>query len=99
MATNSSMVSLTLLTQSAFADWLLKQLVIIYYNAPISNERSILLNIVSTINKSSLTSCGASIIKLLLNVDESLDLETNTVILNATVSPTLSSKRFDGPVK
>ena len=63
-----------------------------------TNERSILLNIVSTINESSLTSCDASIVKLLLNGDESLDLETNTLILNATVDFILSSGRFDGPL-
>ena len=63
-----------------------------------TNERSILLNIVSTINESSLTSCDASIVKLLLNGDESLDLETNTLILNATVNFILSNKRFDGPL-
>ena len=34
-----------------------------------TNERSILLNIVSTINESSLTSCDASVVKLLLNGD------------------------------
>ena len=45
-----------------------------------TNERSIPLSIVSTINESSLTSCDASIVKLLLNGDESLDLETNTLI-------------------
>ena len=55
-----------------------------------TNERSILLNIVSTINESTVT-CDASIVKLLLNGDESLDLETNTLILNATVDFILSS--------
>ena len=50
-----------------------------------TNERSILLNIVSTINESSSTSSDPSAVKLLLNGDESLDLETNTLILNATV--------------
>ena len=49
-----------------------------------TNERAILLNIVSTINESSLTSCDASVIKLLLNGDKSLNLDTNTLILNAT---------------
>ena len=64
----------------------------------IETTRSILLNNVSTINKNSLTACNASIVKLLLNGDESLDLKTNTLILNATVDFTLSSKRFDGPL-
>ena len=60
-----------------------------------TNERSI-LSIVSTVNESSLTSCDASIVKVLFNGDESLDLETNTLILNATVDFILSNKRFDG---
>ena len=63
-----------------------------------TNERSILMNTVSTINENSLTSRDASIVKLLLNGDESLDLETNTLILNATVNFIFSSKRFDGPL-
>ena len=56
------------------------------------------MNIASTINESSLTSCDASIVKLLLNGDESLDLETNTLILNIIVDFIISSKRFDGPL-
>ena len=56
------------------------------------------MNTVSTINENSLTSRDASIVKLLLNGDESLDLETNTLILNATVNFIFSSKRFDGPL-
>ena len=63
-----------------------------------TNEISILMNIASTINESSLTSCDASIVKLLLNGDESLDLETNTLILNIIVDFIISSKRFDGPL-
>ena len=59
-----------------------------------TDERSILLNIV-LISKSSLTSCDASIVKLLLNGDKSLDLGTNILILSATVNIILSSKRFD----
>ena len=56
------------------------------------------MNIASTINESSLTSCDASIVKLPLNGDESLDLETNTLILNIIVDFIISSKRFDGPL-
>ena len=56
------------------------------------------MNIVSTINENSLTSCDTTIVKLLLYGDESLDLETNTLILNASVDFVLSSKRFDGPL-
>ena len=56
------------------------------------------MNTVSTINENSLTSRDASIVKLLLNGDESLDLKTNTLILNATVNFIFSSKRFDGPL-
>ena len=93
------MATLTLLTQSEMADWLLKQLVIIYiYCLNFTNERSILLNIVSTINERSLISCDTSIVKLLLNGDESLGPETNTLILNVSVDFILSSKRFHGPL-
>ena len=63
-----------------------------------TNGRSILLNIVSTINESSSTSSDPSAVKLLLNGDESLDLETNTLIWNATAHFILSSKRFEGPL-
>ena len=38
-------------------------------------------------------SCDASVVKLLLNGDESLDLETNTLILNATVEFIHSHKK------
>ena len=61
-----------------------------------TNERSILLNIVPTINEDSLTSWDATIVKLLLYGDKYLDLVTNTPILNATVDFILSSKRFRG---
>ena len=54
------------------------------------------LNIVSTINENSLTSCDTTSVKLLLYGDESLDLETNTLILYASVDFILSSERFDG---
>ena len=63
-----------------------------------TNKRSIFLNIVSKTNESNLTSCDTSVVKILLNGDESLDLETNTLILNATVYFILSSRRFDGPL-
>ena len=93
------MATLTLLTQSEMADWLLKQLVIIYiYCLNFTDERSILLNIVSTINERSLISCDTSIVKLLLNGDESLGPETNNLILNVSVDFILSSKRFHGPL-
>ena len=59
-----------------------------------TNGRSILLKIVSTIDESGLTSCDTSFVKLFLNGDESLDLETNTPMLNATIGFILSSKRF-----
>ena len=55
-------------------------------------------NVVSTINENSLTSCDGTIAKLLLYGDDSLDLETNTLILNASVDFILSSKKFDGPL-
>ena len=63
-----------------------------------TKQKSILLEIVSTINEKSLTSKGTSIAKLLLNGNESLNIETNTLILNATVDVViLPRKRFDGP--
>ena len=46
----------------------------------------------------SLTSCNATIDKLLLYGDESLDLLTNTLILNVFVDFILSSKKFYGPL-
>ena len=64
----------------------------------ISNERFTLLNIASTIIRNSLLSCDATIVKLLLYGDESFDLVTNTLKLNASVGFILSSKRFDGPL-
>ena len=64
----------------------------------ISNERFTLLNIASTIIRTSLLSCDATIVKLLLYGDESFDLVTNTLKLNASVGFILSSKRFDGPL-
>ena len=54
------------------------------------------LNIVSTINENSVTSCDATSVKLLLYGDESLGLETNTLISNTSVDFILSSERFDG---
>ena len=65
------------------------------FNCPnLTNERSILLKIVSTIDESGLTSFDTCFVKLFLNGDESLDLETNTPMLNATIGFILSSKRF-----
>ena len=94
MTTNSSTASLTLLIQSAVADGILKQLIIIY---SITDERSILLNIVSTISKDFLTSCDTTIVKLLLHGNKSRVTLTNTLILNASVDFIFTSKRFDGP--
>ena len=64
----------------------------------ISNERFTLLNIASTIIRNSLHSCDATIVKLLLYGDESFDLVTNTLKINASVGFILSSKRFDRPL-
>ena len=58
-----------------------------------TNERSTLLNTFNN-ERNSLTSCDATIVKLFLHGDESLDLETNTLILNASVDFILSSKRL-----
>ena len=60
------------------------------------NWRSLLLN-VSGLTKNKLPSCDTSFIKLFLYGDDSLDLVTNTLILNAFADFILSSKRFDGP--
>ena len=61
------------------------------------NERSLHLNNVSGLTKEKLPSCDTSVIKLFLYGDDSLDLVTSTLILNASVDFILSSKRFDGP--
>ena len=58
---------MTLLIQSTFAEWILKQLAIIY---------SILPSTVSRIKKDILTFCDVTVIKLLLHDDKSLDLVT-----------------------
>ena len=50
------------------------------------------------INQRKLPSCDISVIKLLLYGDDSLDLVTNTLILNTSVDFNISSKRFDGPL-
>ena len=61
------------------------------------NERSLHLNNVSGLTKEKLPSCDTSVIKLFLYGDDSLDLVTSTLILNASVDFISSSKRFDGP--
>ena len=61
-----------------------------------TNERSILLNIVSGLNKDIGTSSDATFVKVLLHGDKSFDLVTNTLILNAYVDFLLLSKMFDG---
>ena len=60
------------------------------------NEISLLLNNVSGLTKDKLLSCDTSFTKLSLYGDDSLEVVTNTVILNASVNFILSSKRFDG---
>ena len=64
---------------------MLKQLSIIYFIAPIFRWKIYPPE-----------RCDAPVAKLLLNGDQSLNLETNIFILNATVNFILSSKRFDG---
>ena len=51
----------------------------------LSNEVSILLDIVSGINTDISSSCDPTVVKLLLHPDESLDLVTHKFILNASV--------------
>ena len=60
-----------------------------------TNERSILLDSVSRINKDVLTSCDTTVVILLYHGDKSLDLVTNTHALNAYVTFILSSNKFD----
>ena len=62
------------------------------------NERSPLLSNVSRLTKDQLPSCDTSVIKLFLYGDDSLDLLTNTLILNASFDFILSSRKFDGPL-
>ena len=62
------------------------------------NERSLLLNNVSRVTKDKLSPCDTSVMKLLLYGYDSLDLVTNTLILNASVDFILSNNRFDGPL-
>ena len=57
------------------------------------------MDTVSTINKDSLTSCEATVVKLRLHGDKSLDLVTNNLTLNASIDFILSSKHFDGPLR
>ena len=64
----------------------------------ISNDRFTHLNIASKIIRNSLHSCDATIVKVLLYGDESFDLVTNTLKLNASVDLISSSKRFDDPL-
>ena len=61
------------------------------------NERSLDLNNISGLTKEILSFCDTSDIKLFLYGDDSLDLETSTLILNASVDFISSSKRFDCP--
>ena len=50
----------------------------------------------STINKDNVTSYDATVVKLLLHSDESLDSVTKTFILNASVEFISLSNMFDG---
>ena len=50
----------------------------------------------SGLTKEKLPSCDTSVLKLFLYGDDSLDLVTKTLILNASVDFILSIKRFDG---
>ena len=61
------------------------------------NERSLHLNNVSGLTKEKLPSSDKSVIKLFHYSDDSLDLATSTLILNASVDFISLSKRFDGP--
>ena len=58
------------------------------------NERLILLNIVKNID-SKLFDSDLRLTQILLFGDKSLDVNTNSSILNATIDFVLSSKRFE----
>ena len=60
------------------------------------NERSLHLNNGSGLIKEKLPSGDTSVTRLFLYGDDSLDLVTSTLILNASVDFILSSKRYDG---
>ena len=62
------------------------------------NERTVLLNDVSSITKDELATGETIFVKLLLYGDDSFDSATNTLILNASDEYISSSKRFDGPL-
>ena len=62
------------------------------------NERTLLLNDVSRIKKDTLPSCETAFVKLLSYGDDSFDSATNTLILNASLEYSSSSKRFDSPL-
>ena len=63
------------------------------------NERTLeLLSDVSRITKDALPSWETTFVKLLLYGNDSFDLSTNILVLNASVDCTLSIKRFDGPL-
>ena len=61
------------------------------------NERLILLNIVKNID-SKLFDSDLRLTQILLFGDKSLDVNTNSSILNATIDFVLSSKRFEEPI-
>ena len=87
------MVSLTLLFQSSCG---LDIETTCRYLLNCPPKISFLLNTVSRINKDISAFCDATAVKLLLCGDESLDLVTNTLILNASADFILASERFDG---
>ena len=62
------------------------------------NERTVLLNDVSSITKDELATGETIFVKLLLYGDDSFDSATNTLTLNASDEYISSSKRFDGPL-
>ena len=62
------------------------------------NKISLLLNHIWRLTKDKLHPCNTLAIKFLLYGDDSLDLITNTLILNTFVDFILSSKRYDGPL-
>ena len=60
-----------------------------------SNERSIFLNTIGSINKNILTRSDSQVTKTLLYSDSNSNSITNTLILNATIDFLIATKRFD----
>ena len=72
-----------------------QRVILLQHCTNFANERSLLRKNLSRLTIDKLPSCDISAIELLLYGDDSLDLITKTLILNASVNFILSSKRFE----